>query len=196
MRHSKHSDKEAEQKAHHNSKALDHVGLSFAVLVLITSFALDCTRVAFALGNSSSDSSFRSVFVAFASFALDCTRAVFALGNSSCETLSFLAKHSWVFRVACWVGVARCLAGVPWFGWLLLLLAVLVWLGWLSSLFSLPRLGVSPATLDLSSLCFLNLPKGGGNYRQLFSNGCCCCGLPGSACMSLISVDQPRSSIC
>ena len=104
---------------------------------------------------------------AFASFARDSTRAAFASGNSCCETLSFLAKHSWVFRVACWVVVARCLAGFLWVGWLLLLLAVLAWLGWLSSLFSLSRLGVSPATFGPIVTCFLNLPKG-GTYRQFF----------------------------
>ena len=101
---------------------------------------------------------------AFASFARDSTRAAFALGNSCCETLSFLAKHSWVLRGL--LGRCRAVPGVP-----ACLPAGLpaCRLPGLSSLFSLSCLGVSLATfgLDLSSLLFLNLFKG-GNARRFF----------------------------
>ena len=116
-------------------------------------------------GNLVVISLFQFVFVAC--LALDCTRAAFASGKSGCETLSFLSKHSWVFRVVCWVVVARCLAGlVVW----AVFCSAGVWSGCLLSSLFLAS-GSLQRRLDLSSLCFLNLPKG-GNYRQFFIGVC------------------------
>ena len=86
-------------------------------------------------------------------FALDCTRAAFALGNSSCRTALFLTSivgnialcvRVWR-RVAC-VGRRRAVPGWLSVAWLVASAAgCLGWRGWPSSLFSLSCLGVSPA---------------------------------------------------
>ena len=94
------------------------------------------------------------VYVLVICSALDCTRAAFALGKSGCRAALFLTSIAgnvslcvrvWR-RVAC-VGRRREVLGGLSVAWLAAFVAgCLGWLGWPSSLFSLSRLGVSPAT--------------------------------------------------